>query len=121
MIPHDFVRPISALAFSGLCWIAETVTPDIPGIPAWVTSLGLPVAMLIAVIYALVSTNKALAEAQKGRLTDRDAYAEKLERNMKDAAESRERLIRATDQQTAEFRLLGEQLKNRPCQLHKRE
>jgi hypothetical protein len=109
MLPiFDFIRPISALAFAGACWIAETVTPEIPGVPAWVTSLGLPVAMLIAVIYALVSTNKALRVSEAGRLTDRDNYVSRLEADGKLAMESRERLIRATLDQTHEFRRLAD-------------
>jgi hypothetical protein len=119
MPPLDFLKPITSLAFAGSCWIAETATPPIPGVPDWVTSLGLPVAMLIAVIYALVSTNKALSESQKGRLTDRDGYLEKLEKNLQASMESRERLIRATDEQTREFKSLAGQLASRPCQLPK--
>jgi len=109
----DFIRPIAALAFAGTCWIAETITPEIPGIPQWVTALGLPVAMLIAVIYALVSTNKALRQSEAGRLTDRDTYMTKLERENERAMESRERLIRATDQQTAEFQRLADHIESR--------
>ena len=116
MIPlpiFDFLRPIFAIAVAGLCWIAETVTPEIPGVPQWVTALGLPVAMLIAVIYALVSTNKALRQSEAGRLADRDVYTSKLERETERAMESRERLIRATDQQTAEFKRLADHIERK--------
>jgi len=113
MTPHilDFVRPIAALVFAGSCWIAETVTPEIPGVPPWVTSLGFPVAMLIAVIYALVSTNKALRQSEAGRLADRDAYTAKLEASEEKAAISRESLIKATTEQTSEFKKLGEEIR----------
>jgi hypothetical protein len=114
MIPMlDFIRPISALAFAGACWIGETVTPEIPGVPTWVTSLGFPVAMLIAVIYALVSTNKSLRASEAGRLADRDAYVGKLEAEGRLATESRERLIHATLEQTHEFRRLANTIENR--------
>jgi hypothetical protein len=117
MIPShifDFLRPIASLAFAGLCWIAQTATPDIPGIPPWVTALGLPVAMLVAVIYALISTNNALRASERGRLEDRDKYAEKLEKDAEKDADRDERLIRATYEQTAEFRRLAEKIEKRP-------
>ena len=109
----DFIRPISALGFAGACWVAETVTPEIPGVPTWVTSLGFPVAMLIAVIYALVSTNKMLRASEAGRLSDRDAYVAKLEAEGRQAMESRERLIHATLEQTHEFRRLADTIENK--------
>jgi hypothetical protein len=116
MHPLDFIRPISSITFAGFIWVAETVTPEIPGVPPWVTALGFPVAMLLAVIYALVSTHKALSESQTGRLADRDSFAKSLRDDADKASESRERLIRATDAQTAEFKRLADNLSSRPCQ-----
>ncbi len=112
----DSAKTIFAIASAGVFWIAETVTPDIPGVPAWVTALGLPVAFLIAVIYALVGVFKMLRESQNGRLTDRDKYEARLEDFIAKGNDSRERLIRATDNQTQAFQNLGDQLKSRPCQ-----
>ena len=122
MIPApilDFVRPIASLSFAGTLWLAEQVTPEIPGVPEWLTALGLPVAMLVAVVYALVSTNTALRKSEAGRLADRDAYAAQLKADLEKASESRERLIRATDQQTAAFQQLARDLSSRPCQLRR--
>lgn len=115
MLPH-FCRPILAIGAAGSAYLAESITQDIPGIPEWVTALGLPVAFLIAVIYALVSTNNALRSSEEGRRSDWQQYSAKLESMMERGNESRERLIRATDQQTAEFQKLADQLKSRPCQ-----
>lgn len=114
--PIDFIRPISSIAFAGTVWLAETITPDIPGVPTWVTALGFPIAMLIAVIYALIATHKALSESQAGRLADRDRIEAMLREDADKASESRERLIRATDTQTAEFKRLADNLSIRPCQ-----
>lgn len=119
MIPEtfsSFIKPIVAVTTAGAAWLAETATPEIPGVPTWLTSLGLPVAFLIAVIYALVSTNRALRESEQGRREDFGKYAEKLETLMDKGNETRERLIRATDNQTNEFKTLADQLKSRPCQ-----
>jgi len=112
----SFCKPIAALAVAGVTYIADVVTPEIPGVPQWLTALGLPVAFLVAVVYALVSTNRALRKSEEGRRADWQAYAEKLESMMNRGNESRERLIRATDTQTNEFAKLADQLRNRPCQ-----
>ena len=112
----SFCRPVAALAFAGTAYIADTATPAIPGVPEWLTALGLPVAFLVAVVYALVSTNKALRASETGRREDWGNYAEKLEMMMLKETESRERLIRATDHQTNQFQNLADQLKSRPCQ-----
>lgn len=111
-----FAKPIAGLSVAGATWIAETVTPNIPGVPEWITQLGLPIAFLLAVIYALVTTHKALRDSEKGRREDIMGTQAKLEAMIERGNESRERLIRATDIQTAEFRSLGDQLKSRPCQ-----
>jgi hypothetical protein len=115
LISH-FCKPIIALAIAGITYLAESVTPEIPGVPGWLTSLGLPVAFLVAVIYALISTNRALRESEKGRRDDWKNYADKIEDMMTKGNETRERLIRATDAQTNEFAKLADQLKSRPCQ-----
>lgn len=119
MIPNliDFIKPIMSLGFAGMFWLAQTVMPDIPGVPVWVSSLGLPIAMLVAVIYALVATNNSLKESNKGRLEDRDGFIKKLEKDAEvfredaeKANESRERLIKATEAQMNELRRLGDKI-----------
>lgn len=109
-------KPIGGIAVAGAAYIAESVTPNIPGVPEWVTALGLPVAFLIAVIYALVTTHKAYRDSEKGRREDLMGTNAELKAMIEKGNESRERLIRSTDQQTQELKLLGEQLKSRPCQ-----
>lgn len=114
-----FAKPIIGVAVAGAAYIGESVTPNIPGVPEWVTALGLPVAFLIAVIYALVTTHKAYRESEKGRREDLMGTHAELKAMIERGNESRERLIRATDQQTAEFSKLAEQMKSRPCQVTK--
>lgn len=116
-----FIKPIAGVAAAGASYIAETVTPAVPGVPEWVTALGLPVAFLVAVIYALVTTHRAYREVVAGRQQDAEKTSVRLEAIIEKGNESRERLIRATDQQTAEFAKLADELKNRPCQLRKHE
>jgi hypothetical protein len=117
----NLAKPIMALGVAGVTYLAETVTPSIPNVPEWVTALGLPVAFLVAVIYALVTMYGALRDSEEGRREDWKQYNDRLESLMHSSQESRERLIRATDQQTNEFRSLAQQLSMRPCQIPKNQ
>jgi hypothetical protein len=112
----SFAKPIVAIALAGATYMADSITPDIPGIPAWATSLGLPLTFLVLVIYALVTIHKGLRESEKGRREDLKNYAEKLETIAEKGNETRERLIRATDNQTSEFSKLADHMRSRPCQ-----
>lgn len=113
------MKPIAGIAAAGATYIADTVTPIVPGVPEWITALGLPIAFLIAVIYALVSTHRAWRDSEKGRREDSERYHLRLEEMINRGNESRERLIRSTDEQTREFKNLADELRNRPCQLKK--
>lgn len=109
----SFAKPIGALAVAGATYVADTITPEIPGVPPWLTSLGLPLAFLVAVIYALISIHKALRDSEKGRREDLKSYAEELKNIAEKGNDTRERLIRATDLQTAEFKILSEHIKSK--------
>jgi hypothetical protein len=100
MIPLDFIRPICAIGVAGSCWLADSVTPEVPGVPAWVTALGLPISFLVAVIYALVAVNRAYRDSVAGRLTDKDMLIAKLEVMHERDLESRSQLTIATTAQT---------------------
>tara|TARA_R110000868_G_scaffold162116_4_gene393111 strand:+ start:410 stop:772 length:363 start_codon:yes stop_codon:yes gene_type:complete len=112
----SFFKPITALAFAGVTYLADSITQEIPGVPSWLTNLGLPIAFLVAVIYALVSIHKALRQSEAGRRDDWKSYTEKLEHMAERGNDTRERLIRAADNQTHEFKSLADQLRSRPCQ-----
>ena len=109
-VVFDFARPIGYISLAGGLYLAQLVTPEVVGVPSWVTALGLPCAMLVAVIYALVSTNKQLRKSEEGRLADRDSFVARLERDLEKGAESRERLIYAAEAQTAEIRRLADEM-----------
>lgn len=103
----EFVRTIVGVGAAGALWIANSVTPEIPGVPAWVTALGLPVAFLVAVIYALRSVFIMLRDSQAGRLADRDAYAAKLEGIHERSDASRDRHTEATNRLVTEIEKLA--------------
>jgi hypothetical protein len=112
----SFAKPIAAIALAGVTYVADTITPEIPGVPAWITSLGLPLTFLALVIYALVSIHKGLRDSEKGRREDLKNYAEKLEEIAEKGNETRERLIQAANNQTNEFSKLVDHMRSRPCQ-----
>lgn len=102
----ELVKILSSISAAGALWVANTVTPEIPGVPDWVTSLGLPVAFLVAVIYALRSVFLMLRDSQAGRLADRDAYAGKLEEIHIRSDASRDANTQATNALVEEIRKL---------------
>lgn len=116
----NFIKPVLAISGASMCWMAETVASDVPGTAGLIKDVGLPVTFLILVIYGLVALYKELTISQKGRLADRDLFQAELKSITEKASDSRERLIRSNDEQTAEFRRLAEQLQDRPCQIKNR-
>jgi hypothetical protein len=115
MPPLDqYAKGIAALWGAGCLYIADiSASASLPG---WVGDLGLPVAFLLAVIYALISVHKALRESEAGRRADWQQFSEKLEEMVENGQKSREELIRATNDQTHVLQTLASELKSRPCQ-----
>lgn len=114
---HELARATIGIAAAAGAWVLEVVATSIDGVPGWISELGLPVAFLLAVIYALVSTNKALRASESGRLADRDEFMRRITDDATKSAESRERLRQATERQTAAFENLVHELQKRPCQI----
>lgn len=112
----SFAKPILALGVAGATVMADAMTSELPGVPSWLTSLGLPVAFLVIVIYALVAIHKALRESEKGRRDDWGNYATKLETMLTNGEKCRAELIDATKDQTREIKALADHMKSRPCQ-----
>jgi hypothetical protein len=108
----NFTRPILAIGVAGVGNILSQVTPPIQGVPQWITELGLPIASLCFVIYALVFIHRALRSSEQGRISDAKEYANKLEAIIARGQDTRERLIAATTAQTLEFKNLADQLRN---------
>lgn len=116
----ELAKAMTGIVVAAGTWVLDVVATSIEGVPAWVSELGLPVAFLVAVIYALISTNKALRSSESGRLADRDEFMKRLTEDAAKAAESRERLRTATERQTDAFESLVTELRKRPCQLPNR-
>lgn len=107
----NFARPIFAIALAGLAYIADTIQNQIPGVPTWLSELGLPVAFLVVVVYALISIHKALRESERGRRLDWENYAQKLETMIERGNKTREDLM-------DEFKALADELRRRDREHH---
>ena len=110
----QYVKGIAALWGAGLIYIADvSATASLPG---WIGELGLPVAFLLAVIYALVSVHKALRESEKGRRDDWKEFSDKLGGMVEHGQKSREELIAVTKEQTHMLDKLVTEIQSRPYQ-----
>jgi hypothetical protein len=98
----------SVLAFvgGGVIYVVEPVVAQLSDVPELIHTLGFPVAVASLCVAGLVGMFKALSEERKARISDRDQYILQLREDAAKAAESRERLIAATTEQTHEFRSL---------------
>lgn len=121
MIPQalQFAKPILAIMVAAMSYVAEATVSQLENVPSWIDRYGLPMVFLAAVIYALVSTNKALRASEEGRLRDRDEFMKQIREDAEKASQSRERLKESTDRQTIVFERLVGQLESRPCQKEK--
>jgi hypothetical protein len=109
-----YAKGIAALWGAGLIWIADVSAST--SLPGWIGELGLPVAFLLAVVYALVSVHKALRESEKGRRDDWKEFSDNLREMVEHGQKSREELIKATNDQTHVLQNLAAEIKSRPCQ-----
>lgn len=112
MMPIETAKSIVSFSTAGTLFIADSIVTEVPGVPQWITSLGFPIAMLVAVIYALISVHKAHAASVAGRLADKDLVISALVGDQEKALKSREDLTAATREQTSEFRTLGNEIKS---------
>lgn len=114
-----FAKPIAAIALASGCYVADQATSAVTGLPDWIHQLGLPSGMLVAVIYALVATNKALRQSEEGRLRDRDEFLEEWKQHAKLSHDTRERIADASRQNAEAIRRLANEIANRPCHFEK--
>ena len=97
MISHT-IRPLAAIAGTGLCWFAQAATAGIEVIPVWVDKYGIPFVFLGLTVYAI----RALFLINQGLQAGANALTREL--------------LTATDKQTAAIEKLAAELHSRPCQ-----
>lgn len=91
--------------------IADAVsTTELSWLQALIKEVGLPLAMLILVIYGLVALYKELKAAQVGRLADRDTFQTLLLSITAETTARQERQIVATDNLSSEFAHLADKI-----------
>lgn len=95
----SMIRPLLAIAGTGVCWLAQAATVGVEAIPAWVDKYGLPVVFLALTVYAI----RALFMINQGLQAGANALTREL--------------LTATDKQTAAIEKLATELHTRPCQV----
>lgn len=106
-------KSVIAFVLAGVLYLADVTVKALSDTPTWITTLGLPTAMLLVALAGIVALFRALSDERKARIADRDCTIGKLLEDAKDSAEARTALIEATREQTREFRALCDELRNR--------
>ncbi len=104
--------------------LADQVVKQIDGVPAWLTELGLPLALLVCVSWALILVAKAFMNERAARIKDRDDFLAAYRHEADKAMESRNSLVLETQRQTTAFERLEKsihalvgKISSRPCLL----
>lgn len=82
-------------------FLADRAANGLGPVPSWITELGLPLAMLLGTLWALIWLFKVLLKVIEERIGDRDKWVQILLDESKRAMESRSLLIDATNKQVA--------------------
>lgn len=75
-------------------------------VPGWVRDYGVPIVMLAGTVWALVAIAKELSRERLARIADRDRFIDMMRTDMAASNTAREALLRATIDQTNEFKSL---------------
>ena len=123
---EHLIKGLSAFAASGTIAIIETLEK----LPAFLQQVGLPVAFLICVLYALACIHKQLRDTVSARFEDSAHYSERLAKHIEEGATARAKLIELSEKSlelnseqlkaqahtAIAIEKLVENLKSRPCQ-----
>lgn len=101
----DIIKAAIGGTFAVASWSAGQLAQAAESVPPWVKSADTPL-VIIGLGYGVIHLWRELKKAHEARIADRDAFLKKLEEDSARSQESRERLIRATVEQTAEFKQL---------------
>ncbi|MCW1921333.1 hypothetical protein OKA05_02140 [Luteolibacter arcticus] len=105
----DIAKAATGAAVSILGWIGTTIDQ----IPAWIREFGLPLVMLAGAIVAIVFLYRELRAERKSRIEDRDSFIKLMREDAAKGEASRDALLRATLEQTNEFKNLRRELGSR--------
>jgi len=105
----DIVKAACGGAFAVTSWSLGQVAQVVDALPSWVKAADTPL-VIIGLGYGVIHLWRELQKAQQNRISDRDSFITMLSNESTKAGETRERLIRATEQQTAEFKALRREI-----------
>jgi hypothetical protein len=108
----DIIKAAIGGTFAVTSWTAGQLAQAAESVPPWIKAADTPL-VIIGLGYGVVHLWRELKKAHDARIADRDAFLKKLETDSEHSQQSRERLIIATEQQTAEFRQLKDVILNK--------
>lgn len=97
-------------------WSAGIIAQAIEQIPAWAKALDTPL-IVVGLAYGLIHLWRELRGERNARISDRDAFIERLAKEGDKGEQSRKELLQATNEQTGVVRSLVNEL--RRAGLHK--
>ena len=100
------IRAAAGAAVSVGSWLAT----GIEQIPEWIREFGLPLPLLGGAVWAIVFLYREVKAERAARIADRDAFIVRIEKSEDKGEVSREALLRATLEQTHEFKALRREL-----------
>lgn len=99
----DLCQAVIAATSAVAAWIIGQLENSVPG---WVRDYGVPIVMLAGTVWALIAIAKELSRERGARITDRDRFIDMMRSDMDKSNVAREALLRATIDQTNEFKSL---------------
>lgn len=112
----DALKALGGGFFTLASWSAGMIAQAIEQIPAWAKALDTPL-IVIGLAYGLIHLWRELRGERNARISDRDAFIDRLAKEGEKGEQSRKELLQATNEQTGVVRSLVSEL--RRAGLHK--
>ena len=102
---------LAQAAIAGATALAAGIVGQLEqSVPGWVRDYGVPIVMLAGTVWALVAIAKELSRERLARIADRDRFIDMMRADIASSNTAREALLRATIDQTNEFKSLRRSL-----------
>jgi hypothetical protein len=107
MIHTDIIQASLGAAVAAAGYLTAQLETHVP---KWVSEYGAPTVMLAGSLWALVHVYKELTRERLARIEDRDRMIDQMRADSMRGDSTREALLRATIEQTNEFKTLRREL-----------
>lgn len=109
MTHPDILKAATGGLFALASWSAGQLAQAVDAIPPWIKAADTPLVVL-GLGYGIIHLWRELRSERQARINDRDSFIATLRDDSGKAAASRETLVRAAEQQTAEFKALRREI-----------